>query len=926
MSNVGAMAAEVLEGILQMRWPTTLRIVLLLSTVLLLLWGPLNPLWAEGDRVDSQGDSRVEPTAEREDFVAEELRLVWRELSRLRALARTEPTLAGQSRLETVARRLQGLAVWIAQLEEQSSTRWARKHTELTHLVKALQEELMAGTLSLARPNRLAAAQGLRPQSLSLGSRCADAPMLILGSWSLRSGKASKSDGSNAEGSLAATGWLRFEAPFEGRFTLDTGRSSLDTHLELLADCAAPPLDQSDDVYGLAAVSSFRSAEGQTWWVRVESRGRGIAVLDVHGLASEVESHLNRAPSLGEKTAGLEELAKSFGPSVHFGSSTLSGRVTARADGAPLAGIRVELYRYSEGYWNYRGSDYSDGTGAYGFTGLSTGEYGVRTNVNVSNGDYLNQIYSDVDCIDVCDLGDGETIPLDGVGEVTGIDLSLLRGSTVSGWVLDEVAQLGIPSAWVGIYDASGAWIRADHTDSVGRYSLRGLGAGDYRLKVEHSEYRDELWQNVSCQGDCDVSNGDVLTLRPEQGIQGADFELIPLGSFSGRVTNELTGEPVQSATVAVYDPTGELLTYRYAEADGSFHSGGFSAGTYFLVVTSHSHVNEAWDDIPCRQGCEPTAATPVTITDNTAVTGLDFELEPYGSLTGVVTSATDGQPLSYFPVGVYDETGRLLDIELTMDDGSYGFALPAGSYYVAMSNLGSYYSEVWNDHRCADEECDVSVGDPVVLGAGSEVQNIDFSLSEKAIITGTINAPADGSTGRVDLYNSAGQQIESAYGNYSNGDYEFEGLEPGTYFAKASNDGYLSEVYDDVPCYSECDPTTGAALVVAEGQHLSGIDFTLDRMGRIYGVVSDQDTGLPLDSTVTRALLYDDQGDFRRSAYNEPEGSYHFSFLLPGTYFLLVTHSGYVDRLPTTVWDSSIKSGTVCRARTAPPTRGSAM
>ncbi len=876
----------------------------LFSLVFVLLLSLSGPLWAENDGLGPEVPSEARFETEVVDLLSKDLRVAWRELDEIRHAAENSAEPWARDRLTQLSGHLELLESRVWRLDDQELI---RKHTELARLAQAMEQDMDHGTVS--------AHSGERPQGLALGAHCLGAPEVAEGAWALQW----RAAGRRAE-NRAMSGWLRFQAPFEGRFTLQTRRSNTDTRLEVYADCGAAPIAQSDDAYGLAAALSFLSAESEVWWIRVQAQGRGISVLDFQGLSTEQKDYLRRSRA-AEKAAGPVASVRSVersGPQTQLGSGILSGRVTAQADGTSLQGIRVELYQ-DEGYWQYQGYATSDEHGAYGFSGLEAGEYRVATNQYFPESDYLNQVYPGAECVGVCDIEDGESIELDGVSEVSGIDFALLRGSKISGWVRDE-SQVGIASVRVEIFGAGQVQIRSDYTDSAGRYSVGGLAAGDYRLKAESSAYRDELWQDVNCQGGCDLSAGDVLILGSEQDVQGIDFELIRLGSVSGRITDELTGEPISFGSVTAYNAGGSWMGSGGSDAQGEYSIRGLPAGDYYLVAEEGDYVDEAWGDVVCEP-CDPTTSTPVAVVHNADTSGLDFALQPYGSLTGRITSATDDRPLGNLWVEVYDGTGELVRSVRSYGDGNYELILPAGSYFVAVPDVHDHDAEVWNDQPCIDGICDVSAGDPVVVNPGTETPDIEFSLTEKARISGVVTASSDGSplTGWMWLYDGSGQLLHTAYLN-GLGEYRVVGLEAGTYYLKATSSGYVAEIYDDVPCAPDCDPSTGLALVVTEGQHLQGIDFALDRLGRVFGAVTDLETGLPLGDYDTRITFYDEVGDYFDQLYPNAAGSYSNTHIPPGTYYLRVTRHGYIGRLWQSVDCFPASGDDMCDVTTGTP------
>jgi hypothetical protein len=79
-------------------------------------------------------------------------------------------------------------------------------------------------------------------------------------------------------------------------------------------------------------------------------------------------------------------------------------------------------------------------------------------------------------------------------------------------------------------------------TDNEGKFVLRELGAGGYRLEVRASGY---AWQEYGAKpGEASARTGTVVTLAPGQITPGITIPLTTDGILSGRITST-SGEPL---------------------------------------------------------------------------------------------------------------------------------------------------------------------------------------------------------------------------------------------------------------------------------------------------------------------------------------------------------------------------------------------
>lgn len=129
-------------------------------------------------------------------------------------------------------------------------------------------------------------------------------------------------------------------------------------------------------------------------------------------------------------------------------------------------------------------------------------------------------------------------------------------------------------------------------------------------------------------------------------------------------------------------------------------------------------------------------------------------------------------------------------------------------------------------------------------------------------------------------------------------GSYLVDGLPPGTYRVYTEdNPSYQSEIYDNIPCPSNCaSGTPGETLVPVVADEIANrIDIALARAGEITGRIRDAGssvlqvgTGLRLERLVNGSWVIQDA-----LAVSAGSGSYTFTSLPPGSYTLSTYNSG---------------------------------
>lgn len=275
---------------------------------------------------------------------------------------------------------------------------------------------------------------------------------------------------------------------------------------------------------------------------------------------------------------------------VELGSAQVAGRVLDES-GRPVSGAWISLEADEDGHteWSrmrWQGNSSPDGT--FLARGLRAGRLRVRVN-RPEYAQYLGEPFA---------LAEGEARALG--------DLRLRRGAILAGTVRDD-SGVPIEDATIGVRDAQGRPVflfSMSTTGSDGRYSLRGLEPGSYRVAFEARGH-----------APAEVA----VTLTAEGGT--ADATLTRGGAVVVRVEDE-AGQPVAGARIFLYDARGQLVTRtislanfdngsRSTDAQGTARLDDLAAGTYRAQARKEGWVETGPEGVA---RVDPGAVVPVRL------------------------------------------------------------------------------------------------------------------------------------------------------------------------------------------------------------------------------------------------------------------------------------------------------------------------
>ena len=449
------------------------------------------------------------------------------------------------------------------------------------------------------------------------------------------------------------------------------------------------------------------------------------------------------------------------------------------------------------------------------------------------------------------------------LGNITGVLRDAGTNAQIGGGVQAYRAD-GEPAQITGIFGAG----------PTTPYQIIGLLPGTYFLKATSTGYVTELHGDIACVAiDCPVTIATPVVVAAGATVT-TDFTLSHGGGFTGTVRSASNNQTLPDVQVQVYNASTSFVKGVVTDFSGNYTVDELPPGTYFARTTTtpgisvQNVLHELYGGLPCPPNVDPTdptalfrpdsacriaSGTPITVTDGASTSGIDFSLDPSGTITGAVVADGTSAPLAGVSVVVFRGDVEIARTETT-NGGLYIFAgLSPGSYRVRTALTQGNYVNEWSNGVCVG--C-ADVPGAVTVGPGALVDGINFSLAPGGTITGTITCQflVPNEWLRIPViyaYNASGvlvrnteiDSLESCLGLSAptlTHSYALEGLPPGQYYLLArdvpanaigirpTGGLFIDVLYGDIVCMTvDCDVRRGVPVSVTSGGTTTGIDFT---------------------------------------------------------------------------------------------------
>ncbi len=594
---------------------------------------------------------------------------------------------------------------------------------------------------------------------------------------------------------------------------------------------------------------------------------------------------------------------------------------------APCGGVGVnnQLDNYAGFGIVGRDGRYFTRTGFASGTTLYVSTFLLRNNFSYGFG-YVDQAYSGVSCpYGSCGITTGTGITV-GAADTTGIDMALVRGGVIAGQITAASGGAPIAAVEISAFNGAGRQVALSRSDTQGRYRLTGLPSGSYFVSTRNQRgYLDEVYNDVACDPFCNPLTGTSVAVSGTATTAAIDFALDLSASISGTV--RLGGSPVTNVPVELYGAIGNLLRSVVSSAGGSYVFSGLPAGRYYVRTRDTMGSADAlFNGLPCvGNACLVRSGTPINLAPpGTSSATANLDLASPGSISGTVTAASGGAPISGVTLQLLVPSGAVALTRTTNGSGAFTFnGLAAGSYRMVTRGTPGYIDVAFPAVPCS-AACNGLNGTAIAVAAGASVTGRNFALGTGGSISGSVragpSAPVVGAT--VQVYNNSGIPVGQISTNAS-GNYQVDILPAGNFFVRTQQSlGFVDQVFNAMPCSGYCDLLSGTPVGVSAGMGTGLVDFSLTGGSSISGRVSNSATAAGI--ALARVVAFDTGGFIAGQAQANASGDYTIAGLRPGTYRLRTANlSGFVNEVHAgigcTPMPCNVLSGTPITLAAAP-------
>jgi hypothetical protein len=438
----------------------------------------------------------------------------------------------------------------------------------------------------------------------------------------------------------------------------------------------------------------------------------------------------------GSRTVTVGEAASLTGVDIALeAGGTLTG-IVREPDGTPVQSASVLVIGQNSGVQRFANTA---ADGAFVMNSLPSDAYALL----VRRSGFINEYYNGKTSFSAADF-----VNVTAPQTTDPVEITLRRGSAISGVVTDAVTNTPIAGVFVEALNADGGRVESGFTNAAGEYTLSAtLPSGAYFVRFNPDD------RNASCayitqyyNDQPGLEGATPITVTAPNPVTGIDAALRAGSQIFGRVTDATSDEPLANITVRVRNAAGASVAFgRTTFLGGYITSPALPSGEYTVEFSDNGQFG--YIDAFYAGALSADEATRITLNAPTDRTGIDAALALGGRISGRVTAIDSGAGLPGVVVRVFAADGRHVATDFTDSDGQYRIddGLPAGAYRIGFAprrpsqgegNLAQggftpagYLPGFYRNGRTLGE------ADAVTVAAAALTENVDIALQRGVLL-----------------------------------------------------------------------------------------------------------------------------------------------------------------------------------------------
>jgi Carboxypeptidase regulatory-like domain len=560
-------------------------------------------------------------------------------------------------------------------------------------------------------------------------------------------------------------------------------------------------------------------------------------------------------------------------------AATIQGQVVAGATNAPLAGARVSLNQ--GGIWlpyEYT-AVYADAEGHYRID--LPAQYQADVVLIASAAGHAAVTQANEPCHEMLSCFSHSTLLPVAPGSAITADFRLPPQARISGRMTDLNSGAGVYGA-LRVTPLSGTPAFLETfiwTDAEGYFSADALHAGSYRILAgaqaapgePTSPYLGLAWPADYCDGLqhlCDSAQYQPLFLSYGQHIDGQAVLMRKGGFLRARLLSLGTGQSVQTGAVAAKASQLDQRVSGYNRADGYAYIGPLLPGPIKLMLgaspESYPSVIYSGHECDAEKDCDLALGETFDLPfEPLLVTLPDTDVAPRRSIRGRVTDS-NGQPLAGIRVAAGSVTVPLIMLDwgfqasasaVTDANGEYRLENFSGATTMVrtLQSGRGLIDRTWQQTECVAQNLfchhEGIAYDRLAFDTEPHPAGVDFTLRSGGALEGRVLQEDSGeplAQYAVAVIPVGQQRISKPVRTAADGQFRFDGLDPGAYFLFAAPHVSVSNnyglVYPDRPCNTgfitntpPCDLTGAQVFWVEAGGGVSNVEILIPPEDRLF-------------------------------------------------------------------------------------------